>query len=142
MYLKGKEITPEERKIVLKVTNEGRTLWEIGKIVGGTYSSIFRYSFPSLISLYLKMYLEGKEITTEERKSVLKVTNEDRTLWEIGKIVGGTYSSIFRYSFLSVFSLYLKMYLEGKEITTEERKSVLKVTNEGRTLWEIGKIVG
>ncbi|GIY75873.1 uncharacterized protein CEXT_168191 [Caerostris extrusa] len=42
MNLKGKEITPEERKIILKFKNEGKTLREIGKIVGRTHSSIQR----------------------------------------------------------------------------------------------------
>ncbi|GIY94181.1 uncharacterized protein CEXT_360621 [Caerostris extrusa] len=40
--LKGKEITPEERKIIIKLRNEGKTLREIGKIVGRTHSSIQR----------------------------------------------------------------------------------------------------
>ncbi|GIX68419.1 uncharacterized protein CEXT_695931 [Caerostris extrusa] len=39
---KRKEITPEERKIIIKLTNEGKTLREIGKIVGRTHSSIQR----------------------------------------------------------------------------------------------------
>ncbi|GIY98960.1 hypothetical protein CEXT_241851 [Caerostris extrusa] len=42
MDLKGKEITPEERKIIIKLRNEGKTLREIGKIVGRTHSSIQR----------------------------------------------------------------------------------------------------
>ncbi|GIX75761.1 hypothetical protein CDAR_131 [Caerostris darwini] len=39
---KGDEITPEERKIIIKLRNEGKTLREIGKIVGRTHSSIQR----------------------------------------------------------------------------------------------------
>ncbi|GIY85162.1 uncharacterized protein CDAR_581031 [Caerostris darwini] len=42
MDLKGKEITPEERKIIIKLRNEGKTLREIGKIVERTHSSIQR----------------------------------------------------------------------------------------------------
>ncbi|GFU24113.1 transposable element Tc1 transposase [Trichonephila clavipes] len=42
MDLKGKKITPEERKIIIKLRNEGKTLREIGKIVGRTHSSIQR----------------------------------------------------------------------------------------------------
>ncbi|GIX82354.1 hypothetical protein CEXT_311231 [Caerostris extrusa] len=42
MDLKGKAITPEERKIIIKLRNEGKTLREIGKIVGRTHSSIQR----------------------------------------------------------------------------------------------------
>ncbi|GBM34328.1 hypothetical protein AVEN_16422-1 [Araneus ventricosus] len=42
MYLKGKEITHEEGKIVLKVTNEGKTFREVVEIVGRTHSSIQR----------------------------------------------------------------------------------------------------
>ncbi|GIX94789.1 uncharacterized protein CEXT_193471 [Caerostris extrusa] len=38
----GKEITPEERKIIIKHRNEGKTLREIGKIVERTHSSIQR----------------------------------------------------------------------------------------------------
>ncbi|GFX22718.1 transposable element Tc1 transposase [Trichonephila clavipes] len=40
--LLGKEITPEERKIIIKLRNEGKTLRETGKIVGRTHSSIQR----------------------------------------------------------------------------------------------------
>ncbi|GFV14207.1 hypothetical protein TNCV_1934231 [Trichonephila clavipes] len=42
MDLKGKEITPEERKIIIKLRNEGKTLREIGKIWGRTHFSIQR----------------------------------------------------------------------------------------------------
>ncbi|GFV50091.1 uncharacterized protein TNCV_2354761 [Trichonephila clavipes] len=42
MHFKGKEITPEERKIIIKLRNEGKTLREIGKIVGRTHFSIQR----------------------------------------------------------------------------------------------------
>ncbi|GFV21760.1 uncharacterized protein TNCV_3484571 [Trichonephila clavipes] len=40
--LRRKEITPEERKIIIKLRNEGKTLREIGKIVGRTHFSIQR----------------------------------------------------------------------------------------------------
>ncbi|GIY76956.1 uncharacterized protein CDAR_265221 [Caerostris darwini] len=42
MDLKGNEITPEARKIIIKLRNEGKTLREIGKIVERTHSSIQR----------------------------------------------------------------------------------------------------
>ncbi|GIY92358.1 uncharacterized protein CEXT_627421 [Caerostris extrusa] len=43
MDLKGKEITPKERKIIIKLRNEGKNSFrEIGKIVGRTHSSIQR----------------------------------------------------------------------------------------------------
>ncbi|GBN49680.1 hypothetical protein AVEN_148040-1 [Araneus ventricosus] len=42
MHLKGNDITPEEKKIVLKVTNEGKTSPEIGTIVGRSHSAIQR----------------------------------------------------------------------------------------------------
>ncbi|GIY24803.1 uncharacterized protein CDAR_23631 [Caerostris darwini] len=55
MDLKGKEITPEKRKVIIKLRNERKTLREIGKIVGRTHSSIQRVinnytSWKSIIS--------------------------------------------------------------------------------------------
>ncbi|GIX83905.1 hypothetical protein CEXT_629831 [Caerostris extrusa] len=41
-HVRYKEITPEERKIIIKLRNEGKILREIGKIVGRTHSSIQR----------------------------------------------------------------------------------------------------
>ena len=42
MDSKGKEITPEEKKIILRLRKEGKTLRAIGKIVERTHSSIQR----------------------------------------------------------------------------------------------------
>ncbi|GIY77350.1 uncharacterized protein CEXT_724861 [Caerostris extrusa] len=54
MDLKGKDIAPEERKIIRKLRNDGKTLREIDKIVGRTHSSIQRvinnYTSKSIIS--------------------------------------------------------------------------------------------
>ncbi|GIX78680.1 uncharacterized protein CEXT_677771 [Caerostris extrusa] len=42
MDLKGNDITSEERKIIIKLRNEDKTLREIGNIVGRTHSTIQR----------------------------------------------------------------------------------------------------
>ncbi|GIX86351.1 hypothetical protein CEXT_377201 [Caerostris extrusa] len=58
MDLKGKEITPEERKIIIKLRNEGKTLREIGKIVRRTHSSIQRV---------INNYTSSKSIISQPR---------------------------------------------------------------------------
>ncbi|GIY23772.1 uncharacterized protein CDAR_418141 [Caerostris darwini] len=61
MDLKGKEITPEERKIIIKLRNEGKTLREIGKIVGRTHSSIQRV---------INNYTSSKSIISKPRSGL------------------------------------------------------------------------
>lgn len=93
MDLKGKEITPEERKIIIKLRNEGKTLREIGKIVGRTHSSIQRVinnytssksviskprsGRPSKLTLREKRYV-FKSIRLNPRLSASQIANDIR----------------------------------------------------------------
>ncbi|GFT23213.1 uncharacterized protein TNCV_1859171 [Trichonephila clavipes] len=75
MDLKGKEITPEERKIIIKLRNEGKTLREIGKIVGRTHSSIQRVinNYTSSKSVISKPRFERpSKLTIREKRYVFK----------------------------------------------------------------------
>ncbi|GFX52444.1 transposable element Tc1 transposase [Trichonephila clavipes] len=58
MDLKGKEITPEEKKIIIKLRNECKNLREIGKIVGRTHSSIQRV---------INNYISSKSVISKPR---------------------------------------------------------------------------
>ncbi|GIY75022.1 hypothetical protein CEXT_704891 [Caerostris extrusa] len=75
MDLKGKAITPEERKIIIKLRNEGKTLREIGKIVGRTHSSIQRVinNYTSSKSI-ISNPRSGRpsKLTTREKRYVFK----------------------------------------------------------------------
>ncbi|GIY18252.1 uncharacterized protein CEXT_139681 [Caerostris extrusa] len=93
MDLKGKEITPEERKIIIKLRNEGKTLRKIGKIVGRTHSSIQRVinnytssksiiskpcsGRPSKLTAREKRYV-FKSIRLNPRISVFQIANDVR----------------------------------------------------------------
>ncbi|GFS71123.1 transposable element Tc1 transposase [Trichonephila clavipes] len=75
MDLKVKQITPEERKIIIKLRNEGKTLREIGKIVGRTHSSIQRVinNYTSSKSVISKPRFERpSKLTLREKKYVFK----------------------------------------------------------------------
>ncbi|GFV59535.1 transposable element Tcb1 transposase [Trichonephila clavipes] len=75
MDLKGKKITPEERKIIIKLRNEGKTLREIGKIVGRTHSSIQRVinNYTSSKSVISKPRLgRPSKPTLHEKRHVFK----------------------------------------------------------------------
>ncbi|GIY11999.1 uncharacterized protein CDAR_449411 [Caerostris darwini] len=75
MDLKGKEITPEERKIIIKLRNEGKTLREIGKIVGRTHSSIQRVinNYTSSKSIISKPRSgRPSKLTAREKRYVFK----------------------------------------------------------------------
>ncbi|GIZ02390.1 hypothetical protein CEXT_56861 [Caerostris extrusa] len=63
MDLKGKEITPEGRKIIIKLRNEGKTLREIDKIVGRTHSSIQRV---------INNFTSSKSIISKPRSASVK----------------------------------------------------------------------
>ncbi|GIY54461.1 uncharacterized protein CEXT_230431 [Caerostris extrusa] len=76
MDLKGKEITPEERKIIIKLRNEGKTLREIGKIVGRTHSSIQRVinNYTSSKSIISKPRSGcPSKLTAREKRYVFKI---------------------------------------------------------------------
>ncbi|GIY53507.1 uncharacterized protein CDAR_235081 [Caerostris darwini] len=104
MDLKGKEITPEERKIIIKLRNERKTLREIGKIVGRTHSSILRVinnytSSKSIISKprsgrpskltpvkrdmssspYVRLQYVASQIANDVRERFKKTLHEDTT---------------------------------------------------------------
>ncbi|GIY61493.1 uncharacterized protein CDAR_226811 [Caerostris darwini] len=85
MDLKGKEITPEERKIIIKLRNEGKTLREIGKIVGRTHSSIKRVinNYTSSKSIISKpRSRRPSKLTAREKRYVFKsVIQEGPTEW-------------------------------------------------------------
>ncbi|GIY95770.1 hypothetical protein CEXT_622891 [Caerostris extrusa] len=75
MDLKGKEITPEERKIIIKLRNEGKTLRKIGKIVGRTHSSIQRVinNYTSSKSIISKPRSgRPSKLTAREKRYVFK----------------------------------------------------------------------
>ncbi|GIZ00851.1 uncharacterized protein CEXT_350411 [Caerostris extrusa] len=75
MDLKGKEITPEERKIIIKLRNEGKTLREIGKFVGRTHSAIQRVinNYTSSKSIISKPRSERpSKLTAREKRYVFK----------------------------------------------------------------------
>ncbi|GIY98674.1 uncharacterized protein CEXT_425782 [Caerostris extrusa] len=75
MDLKGKEMTPEERKIIIKLRNEGKTLREIGKIVGRTHSSIQRVinNYTSSKSIISKPRSgRPSKLTAREKRYVFK----------------------------------------------------------------------
>ncbi|GIY82534.1 uncharacterized protein CDAR_549011 [Caerostris darwini] len=75
MDLRRKEITPEERKIIIKVRNEGKTLWEIGKIVGRSHSSIQRVinNYTSSKSIISKPRSgRPSKLTAREKRYVFK----------------------------------------------------------------------
>ncbi|GIX71328.1 uncharacterized protein CEXT_164181 [Caerostris extrusa] len=75
MDLKGKEITPEERKIIMKHRNEGNTLRKIGKIVGRTHSSIQRVinNYTSSKSIISKPHSgRPSKLTDREKRYVFK----------------------------------------------------------------------
>ncbi|GIZ01371.1 hypothetical protein CEXT_19301 [Caerostris extrusa] len=75
MDLKGKEISPEERKIIIKLRNEGKTLREIGKIVGRTHSSIQRVinNYTSSKSIISKPRSKRQsKLTAREKRYVFK----------------------------------------------------------------------
>ncbi|GIY25670.1 uncharacterized protein CDAR_263481 [Caerostris darwini] len=77
MDLKGKEITPEERKIIIKLRNEDKTLREIGKIVGRTHSSIQRVinNYTSSKSIISKPRSgRPSKLTAREKRYVFKHT--------------------------------------------------------------------
>ncbi|GFX19797.1 transposable element Tcb1 transposase [Trichonephila clavipes] len=90
MDLKGKEITPEERKIIIKLRNEGKTLQEIGKIVGRTHSSIQRvinnYT-PSKSVISKPRFGRPSKLTLREKKEFKKTLHED-TIRKILKKAG------------------------------------------------------
>ncbi|GIX79564.1 uncharacterized protein CEXT_51431 [Caerostris extrusa] len=70
-----KEITPEERKIIIKLRNEGKTLREIGKIVGRTHSSIQRVinNYTSSKSIISKPRSgRPSKLTAREKRYVFK----------------------------------------------------------------------
>ncbi|GFX63248.1 uncharacterized protein TNCV_3895731 [Trichonephila clavipes] len=93
MDLKGKEITPEERNIIIKLRNEGKTHREIGKIVSRTHSSIqrvinnytssksviskLRFGSPSKLTLRGKRYV-FKSIRLNPRLSASHMANDIR----------------------------------------------------------------
>ncbi|GFX50160.1 transposable element Tc1 transposase [Trichonephila clavipes] len=93
MDLKGKEITPEEKKIIIKLRNECKNLREIGKIVSRTHSSIQRVinnytssksviskprsGRPSKLTLREKRYV-FKSIRLNPRLSASQVANDIR----------------------------------------------------------------
>ncbi|GFT59268.1 transposable element Tcb1 transposase [Trichonephila clavipes] len=85
MDLKGKEITPEERKIIIKLRNEGKTLREIGKIVGRTHSSIQRRNL--FKSIRLNPRLSASQIANDNRERFKKTLHED-TIRKILKKAG------------------------------------------------------
>ncbi|GIY33294.1 uncharacterized protein CDAR_382841 [Caerostris darwini] len=75
MDLKEKEITPEERKIIIKLRNEGKTLREIGKIVGRTHSSIQREinNYTSSKSIISKKHSgRPSKLTAREKRYIFK----------------------------------------------------------------------
>ncbi|GIX69427.1 hypothetical protein CEXT_313081 [Caerostris extrusa] len=72
MDLKGKEIIPEERKIIIKLRNEGKTLREIGKIVGRTHSRVI-YNYTSSKSIISKARSgRPSRLTAREKRYVFK----------------------------------------------------------------------
>ncbi|GFX28862.1 uncharacterized protein TNCV_4251011 [Trichonephila clavipes] len=93
MDLKGQEINLEERKIIIKLRNEGKTLREIGKIVDRTHSSIQRmannytssksviskprFGRPSKLSLREKRYV-FKSMRLNPRLSASQIANDIR----------------------------------------------------------------
>ncbi|GFW24664.1 transposable element Tcb1 transposase [Trichonephila clavipes] len=93
MDLKGKEITPEEKKIIIKLKNECKNLREIGKTVGKTHSSIQRVinnytssksviskprsGRPSKLTLREKSYV-FKSICLNPRLSASQIANDIR----------------------------------------------------------------
>ncbi|GFW07858.1 uncharacterized protein TNCV_3919911 [Trichonephila clavipes] len=93
MAFKGKEITPVERKIIIKLRNEGKTLREIGKTVGRTHSSNQRvinnytssksviskprFGRPSKLTLREKSYV-FKSIRLNPRLSASQIANDIR----------------------------------------------------------------
>ncbi|GIY49287.1 hypothetical protein CDAR_580711 [Caerostris darwini] len=75
MDLKGKEITPEEREIIIKLRNDGKTLREIDKIVGRTHFSIRRVinNYTSSKSIISKARSERpSKLTAREKRYVFK----------------------------------------------------------------------
>ncbi|GFT59203.1 transposable element Tcb1 transposase [Trichonephila clavipes] len=75
MDLKGKEITPEEKKIIIKLKNECKNLREIGKTVGKTHSSIQRVinNYTSSKSVILKSRSgRPSKLTLREKRKILK----------------------------------------------------------------------
>ena len=76
MPSKGKEISPAEREIIVKLFNEGKTYREIGRTVGRTHSSIQRVvkNFQS-IGVFVSRPRSGRPpiLTSRETRKVLHV---------------------------------------------------------------------
>ncbi|GIY47687.1 uncharacterized protein CEXT_588921 [Caerostris extrusa] len=132
MDLKGKDITPEERKIIIKLRNESKTLREIGKIVGRTHSSIQRV---------INNYTSSKSIISKPRSGrPSKLTAREKRYVFKSAFEGAVHQRLFDGGYSSQYVTFVFgaefVFFRSPRFTTRTRTLLYSTPNHSSKIWD------
>ncbi|GIY45414.1 hypothetical protein CDAR_442011 [Caerostris darwini] len=126
MDLKGKEITPEERKIIIKLRNEGKTLQEIGKIVGRYFLYPLSKVCCSSIQRVINSYTSSKSIISKPSSGRLSklAARGKRYVFKSGILT-------FVFFCLMDTNIQASFRMKVAEVSRKPKVSAMKLTKSG-----------